>query len=229
MARTNLEMIGIVATRLGPLIDRVVFLGGAVVGLLIDDPASEPPRTTDDVDLIVDAASYRAFGVGLANRLRELGFETPMGARIGRWTVEGVPVDVMPIGEEALGFGNRWYRAAFETAGERRISGDTTLRLVRAPHFVATKLEAFKSRGGGSYVGSQDLEDIVAVIDGRPTLEEEIQAAANDIRGYLADETRRLLAEPAFEDALPGYLRGDPASQARLPRVLEVLRRIAAG
>jgi hypothetical protein len=90
MARTNLEMIGIVATRLGPLIDRVVFLGGAVVGLLIEDPASEPPRTTDDVDLIVDAASYRAFSVGLANRLRELGFETPMGARIGRWTVDGV-------------------------------------------------------------------------------------------------------------------------------------------
>jgi hypothetical protein len=83
----------------------------------------------------------------------------------------------MPIGEEALGFGNRWYRAAFETAQERRISGETTLRLVRAPHFVATKLEAFKSRGRGSYVGSQDLEDIVAVIDGRAALEEEIQAA----------------------------------------------------
>ena len=48
-----------------------------------------------------------------------------------------------------------------------------------------------------------------------------------DVRAYLAGEVRRLLADPAFEEALPGYLRGEPARQARLPNVIASLRRIA--
>jgi hypothetical protein len=31
---------------------------------------------------------------------------------------------------------------------------------------VATKLEAFLKRGGGDYIASHDLEDIVTVVDG---------------------------------------------------------------
>jgi hypothetical protein len=42
------------------------------------------------------------------------------------------------------------------------------VRSVSAPYFLATKLEAFDGRGSGDYLTSHDIEDLVAVIDGRP-------------------------------------------------------------
>jgi hypothetical protein len=33
--------------------------------------------------------------------------------------------------------------------------------------FVATKLEAFASRGGGDFLTSHDLEDVLNIVDGR--------------------------------------------------------------
>jgi hypothetical protein len=46
----------------------------------------------------------------------------------------------MPLDESILGFSNRWYRAALETALPRRLSQDIEIRLITAPVFVATKL-----------------------------------------------------------------------------------------
>ncbi len=39
-----------VARRLRDLKDEVVFVGGSVLGMLIDDPAGTPIRPTDDVE-----------------------------------------------------------------------------------------------------------------------------------------------------------------------------------
>ena len=46
------------------------------------------------------------------------------------------------------------------------------IRVVTAPYFVATKLEAFRGRGRGDYISSHDLEDLLAVIDGRDVIVE---------------------------------------------------------
>ena len=48
-----LDGIKAIAKKLGPLRERVVFLGGATTGLLITDPAAPPIRPTEDVDVIV--------------------------------------------------------------------------------------------------------------------------------------------------------------------------------
>src|SRR5688572_7597047 len=87
-----------VAKRLGPLRDRVVFVGGMIRGLLVTDPAAGPPRPTDDVDLIVDVPSRQAYHE-LGDKLRELGFREDVeeDAPICRWVVDGVRADVMPI------------------------------------------------------------------------------------------------------------------------------------
>ena len=54
----NLEMVHHVARKLGALLERVVFLGGSATGLLITDPAVPDVRMTQDVDVIVEAASH---------------------------------------------------------------------------------------------------------------------------------------------------------------------------
>ena len=43
--------------------------------------------------------------------------------------------------------------------------------------FIATKLEAFHGRGGGDIVASHNLEDIIAVAEGRPEIVGEVAAA----------------------------------------------------
>ena len=52
----------------------------------------------------------------------------------------------MPTSEEMLGFTNRWYPEALQNATAVEISSGVTVRVVTAPYFVATKLEAYKGQ-----------------------------------------------------------------------------------
>ena len=100
------------------------------------------------------------------------------------------------------------------------------LRVVTAPFFLGTKLEAFKGRGQNDYFASHDLEDLIAVIDGRASLLDEVQHAPKELRAYIADAIHKLIGRQEFVDALPGYLLPDLASQARLGKFLATLRTI---
>lgn len=133
----------------------------------------------------------------------------------------------MPLDEKILGFSNRWYKPAMDSAVVHEPEPDLRIRAVSAVYFCATKLEAFAGRGKHDYQSSHDLEDLVAVVDGRPELPEEIHSAPEDVRAFVAAEIRNLLATREFLDALPGYLLPDQASQARVSILLERLKKIA--
>ena len=53
----NLGMVERIAAALGPLRDKVVFVGGSATGLLITDPLAAAIRVTKDVGVIVEVAS----------------------------------------------------------------------------------------------------------------------------------------------------------------------------
>ncbi|MCF8033760.1 MAG: nucleotidyl transferase AbiEii/AbiGii toxin family protein [Desulfarculaceae bacterium] len=223
----NLDNLSHVARRLGELRREVVFVGGSVLELLTTDPAAAPPRPTLDVDLVVWAGSWGELH-RFQEKLRALGFrEDSEDGVICRWRVEGLRVDVMPSGIKALGFTNPWYVAAIRSAQEYELEG-MSLKLISPPCFLATKLEALAGRGKNDYTASHDLEDVVAVVDGREELAAEVEQAETEVRRFLAQRFRALLDDRRFVDALPGHLPPDPASQARLPLVLERLGRMAA-
>lgn len=211
------------------MLNELVFVGGAITGWLITDAAAAEPRVTLDVDAIAEIASYKEYA-RFGDRLRALGFTEDMRdqAPTCRWTHEGVILDVMPLDESILGFSNRWYRGAMATATIQRLGDDLEIRMVTAPYFVATKLEAFKGRGNGDFLGSHDLEDLVCVIDGREVIFEEVQQQDPSLVEYLRAEFRSLLGTEGFVDALPGYLLPDATAQGRLGIVLRRLRAIAA-
>jgi hypothetical protein len=102
------------------------------------------------------------------------------------------------------------------------------LRVITAPYFLATKLEAFYGRGKGDYAASHDLEDVLSVIDGRPELIEEVRHSDVALRLYLAEQFRLLMRKPRFLDAIPGHLLPDAASQARRGIVMERIEELAA-
>ena len=228
IAEHNLAMIHHVAVRLGNFVESVVFLGGATTTLLITDAAASDVRPTKDVDVIVEIATTAEYHQ-LAERLRGFGFseDSSEDAPLCRWLVDDIIVDVMPTDEATLGFSNRWYREAFENAALMDVEG-VAIRVVTAPFFLATKIEAFKGRGRGDFMASHDLEDILALVDGRREIIEEVASAPDALRSFLALAFRNLLANPQFLDALPGHLPGDIASQQRLPLLMDRLRRISA-
>ena len=206
------------------LLGELAFLGGAAVGLLVTDEAAPPVRPTKDVDCIIECATRADYFGRIRRKLRDRGFTEMVGEDIPlcAWESGGIRLDVMPTGAGVLGFTNRWYEAAVARADWRDL-GLVRIRLVQAPHFAAAKLDAFHSRGEGDYYASRDLEDLIAVVNGRPSLAEEIQAARPDLRTYLTEEFGEMLASADFRNALPGLV----AEPGREEIVAERLRRIA--
>jgi hypothetical protein len=78
------------------------------------------------------------------------------------------------------------------------------------------------------YLFSHDLDDLLALIDGRDTLVAEGLGSITEPKVYLHDKLAALLANPAFMQALPGHLPGDAASQERVPDLAEKLRKLSS-
>lgn len=224
----NIEMVVRAAGSLGNLCQEVAFLGGATTALLLTDPAAESIRPTLDVDVIVEAAS-RSDYYALEEQLRDLGFRNDQSedAPICRWLLDDLILDVMPTAGDILGFSNRWYGEALHHAVPYEIAPAIIINLVTAPYFIATKIEAFHGRGKGDYLASHDLEDIIAVVDGRVELVDEVMLSPEPIRIFIAQKVSNLLNLRSFRDALPGHLPPDTASQQRLPLVLKCLHLLA--
>ena len=225
----NVAQLEVVASHLGEALrQQLVFVGGAVAGLLITDAAQPAIRPTEDVDLVAHVLARTDY-YQLEQALRAHGFAQDMrqGAPICRWTIEHVTVDVMPTLDDVLGFSNRWYALAVETAQGVTLPSGAQILVITAPAFVATKLEAFAGRGGGDYLYSHDLGDVISVIDGRDGLWAEVQQTPKELKAYLAERFNQLMATRAFRDSLPGHLPGDAASQARLPDLEAKLLQLA--
>jgi hypothetical protein len=229
MPNPNLILLERAAEQLFPLLNEVVFVGGCATGLLIDDPGAAAVRKTYDVDIIAEIASYAEYGV-FSEQLRRLKFteDTTEGAPLCRWKYLDLTLDVMPLDPGILGFSNRWYEGALRASQLLVLQNGNRIRAITAPYFLGTKMEAFRGRGKDDYFASHDLEDFVAVVDGRRNIEEELITAPQDLQIYIGSAVTQLLREPRFLDALPGYLLPDVANQARIGAMLRKLAAIAS-
>ena len=212
------------ARLLGDLAEQCVFVGGAATGLLITDPANPDVRPTLDVDVIVEVAK-RSDYYRFEDDLRARGFQNDMDV-ICRWHHDPIILDVLPTDPDILGFANRWYGAAVAHAQTVEVDG-IELRVVTPAYFLATKMEAFHGRGERDFMASHDMEDFIALLDGRLEIVTDVEAADAEIRGYLAQCMSDLLTNDEFQDALPGHLPGDAASQQRAPIIIKRMRDIA--
>ena len=224
-AEQNLQIVTTVAHALGPLRESLVFVGGCVTGLLVTDVRSQPIRATKDVDLVAHVTSQRDYH-RLEKQFVSYGFvhDTAPDAPICRWKRGEILIDLMPTREGVLGFHNRWYALAVETAQPYHLPDRTKISLITAPVFLGTKFEAFKDRGKGDFFGSHDIEDVITIVDGRQTLIDEAHKAPHELQIYLSAQFSALISTPDFADALPGHLSPDAASQQRAPRLMERIK-----
>lgn len=224
----SVELLQLATQALEPVLNEVVFLGGASVALWITDPGAPPVRPTKDVDVVVEATTRSAFHAFEA-RLRSLRFnEDQIDGVICRWRHldSDLILDAMPADPAILGFANRWQAAAIPHAIERELPSGAKIRAAPPTYLLATKIEAFNGRGEGDFLASRDLADIIALVDGREEIVGEVRDAPPELRVYLAQELAILLGHPRFPEGVSAALRPDAASQARADAV--VLPRLRA-
>lgn len=54
----NIEIIKKIASALGELNEKIIFVGGATISMYVNDPAADDVRPTKDIDLTVKVATY---------------------------------------------------------------------------------------------------------------------------------------------------------------------------
>lgn len=227
---TNTQMLEMAAGHLEPLIEEVVFVGGATIELWISDPLAPPLRATADVDVIVEISTRRDY-YRFEKRVRGLGFnndsETKVICRFRHSETELI-LDVMPTKASILGFENRWQAQAFAHAVDVALPKGRTIRAIPPPFLLATKLEAFEGRGKLDFYESRDFEDIVRLIDGRGELPAEVAAAPEDLRDYISEQFESFSGHTQFDNGLEGALPAGGEVRKRVddvmwPRVRELI------
>ncbi|GHU42034.1 hypothetical protein AGMMS50289_06090 [Betaproteobacteria bacterium] len=224
----NVQNVELVAAALGALCDELVLVGGCAASLLIDAPSAPPPRVTCDVDLIAAVAALHNYHA-LEAQFEARGFKRDISpdAPICRWQIGVVKVDLMPVDAAILGFSNRWYAKAAATATRLILPDGAVINLISAPAFLATKFEAFHSRGKTDMLDSHDFEDIINVVEGRQSIVEEVGRSEAVLRKYLGQQFALITAEPDFMNVLPGLVAFDDLHTQRLERVRQRIVSIA--
>ncbi len=221
-------MLILVAKALGTqLLQQVAFVGGCATGLLITDKVTqEAIRYTDDIDLITHVIGYPQWLV-FQEQLKARGFTINLEDEvICRMRLGELKVDFMPDDASILGFSNRWYADALESANPFVLSDGTVIRLVNPCYFMATKLEAYNGRGNNDPLASHDIEDLLNLVDGRKELANEIEQADPKLKNYIALQISELLTHKDFEYAVQATSRNNRERETIIFQRLELLKSI---
>jgi len=221
----NREATKRVARALGDLNEKVVFVGGAMISLYIDDPAAEDVRPTKDIDL-----TFRIVSTGELEELREAltgrGFsQSSEDDVICRFRLGDIKVDVMSTKEVGWAPANPWFEPGFEKAISVQIE-EQTIRILPFTYFLATKFSAFSARGGRDPRMSHDFEDIVYLLNYTSNFKEEVQNSPDeDVKQYLSESFNRILLERRLQEAVIGNLYFEN-QEARYQRIIKELKAI---
>ncbi|MBA3899507.1 MAG: hypothetical protein H0X62_04725 [Bacteroidetes bacterium] len=205
----------------------MIYVGGATVGLYINDPAADDVRPTKDVDISLSIAS-----IGELEQIRQelikKGFkQTAEDAVICRFRYDDVKVDVMNT--KAIGWApaNPWFEPGFLSRERIDIDGQT-IQITPLPYFLAAKFAAYNSRGNNEPRTSHDFEDIVYILDNRTDLVEVLVDSQADVKAFLNDEFSKILKEPVMQEAISGNLFYETRDE-RMSMIMEKLKAIING
>jgi hypothetical protein len=224
----TVEFIKVIASALDDLNTKFVFVGGSTLPFYLPQAMRAAARPTKDIDVVVEIVS-RAKKADFEEALRKKGFknDTSKDAHTNRWKFKEITVDIMGTDEKTFGFTNQWYTDGVENSWTQTL-GKQEIKILSLPYFIATKIEAFKSRGNGDFIGSHDLEDIVAVLDMSETglLEDVLPSLGDKVSGFLKKELSSYLKSGDFLNALPGHISDRVNSDARARAVEQRIARL---
>lgn len=223
----NLENLARVHEHLQRLGLDVVFVGGATIGLYLDEFGSSRARPTKDVDCIV-AIEARPDYLAFESMLRDAGIfpSAEDGDPLCRWKIAGVKVDIMPFDETILGFTSRFYRLGFETAQVVELPSGARVKVLSPALLLATKIDAYLDRGIKDPMASEDLEDIISLLDGCVGIAKQVTGAAPKVRAVVKEWASDFLTRRDALDLVEGHIGAWGAH--RVGHVVELLDQLAA-
>ncbi len=221
----NRKVIKKIAGALGKLNERVVYVGGAVVSLYANDPAADDVRPTQDLDISMEIISVGELEK-LRQELTQKGFVQKSEDKvICRFRYDTIKVDVMATEQIGWAPANAWFKPGFQHLQEVKVD-EQKIRILPLPYFLATKLSAFKDRGKSEPRTSHDFEDITYLLDNRTDLVEEIAQSPNDVRKYLKEEFKTILADDTLKEAIYANLYYE-TQESRFENIIGKLKAIA--
>lgn len=219
----NIAVVEEIAKALRELKGEMVFVGGAVISLYTDDPAADEIRPTQDVDMTLDIVNLSHW-VKVHEELARLGFHPdPSGHAICSYKYKNIPVDIMSANDGPLGPSNRWYRIGFENLWTLKAK-EEEIRVLSAPCYLASKFEAFHSRGTDLRT-SHDIEDIVYILDNRLHIVEEFQIDDERVSTYVKSQFREISSNGLLQETLVAHIH-PLMLEERLPIVEQKIHRI---
>lgn len=220
----NIKVIEKVANALGELNNDVIQVGVAIVSFYITDMGADQPRPTKDIDISVQISTYSEMD-RLREQLATKGIYPASDQNVMyRYEFEDVLIDFIPYEATPLGPTNSWLKPGFPLAYEVQ-AGDKTIKILPVSYFLATKFEAFKSRGKNDPFMSHDFEDIIYVLDNNIEVVEIIKIADDNLKNFMKEMADFILNHPSKNDIISGHI--NPFTNAeRTPIVIDKLEQI---
>jgi predicted nucleotidyltransferase len=221
----NLKIVEKVANQLGELNTDVLYVGGAVISLYITDVGAEQPRPTKDIDISIQITTYDqmdSFREKLA--LKNI-YPASSENVLYRFSYEGILIDFIPYEETPLGPTNKWLKPGFEKSFAVKI-GDSEIRILPVSLFLATKWEAYKSRGNDPR-SSHDFEDIIYILDNNLEVVQDVKKANKDVQDFLKAMCGKILSHPSRDEIIECHMNPYTAAE-RKEIVIKKLKEIIA-
>lgn len=216
----NRKAIKRIAEALGPLNHEVVFVGGAIVSIYINDPAAEDIRPTKDIDISLSVHSFTALEL-FREKLIQRGFVQSADLDvICRFKYKDILVDVMNTQEIGWAPANKWFAPGFERMQSVLIENQE-IQVMPLPYFLASKFEAYNNRGVTDPRTSHDFEDIVYLFDNRIDMLEQLLQSPADVKSYLKQQIDSIMVNSKMKEAIYGNLYYDMREE-RYNRIIDV-------
>lgn len=216
-----------IAVALQELNQQVVYVGGAVVSLYINDPAADDVRPTKDVDISVSLATLGELETLRENLTRKGFIQTAEEDVICRFRYEDVKVDVMNT--KAIGWApaNPWFAPGYRVK-QAVVIDEQTLHILPLPYFLASKFTAYKGRGGNEPRTSHDFEDVVYILDNCTDIVQQLINMPADVKPFLKEQLQAMLTDEVKQEAITGNLFYENR-EARFQKIMQNLKKIVDG
>lgn len=223
----NKEATKKVALALGDLNNQVVYVGGAMVSLYINDSAAEDIRPTKDIDLAFQIATYAKLEELREDLVTRGFYQSAEDSVTCRFRYEDLLVDVMTTETVGWAPSNPWFKKGFDKSIPIELDG-IVINVLPLPYFLATKMKAFFERGIKDVYASHDLEDLVYLFNYTTDIDAQILASSQEVQQYLADKLVRITENQTIITAIRGSLYYEQADE-RFQIIQERIQTIIEG
>ncbi len=197
----NRRVISKIATALAELNEQVVYVGGAVVGLYINDSAADDVRPTKDIDISLSIATIVELEEVREDLIKKGFTQTAEDDVICRFRFEDIKVDFMNTISVGWVPANPWFAGGFSLRETVEIE-DKQIQILPIFYFLASKFAAYEDRGKKDPRTSHDFEDIVYILDNRTDMVQQILNAPEDVKPFLKTMFEKILKDRIMQEAI---------------------------